>query len=83
MVRVEFYKVAIGGGVGRVVERRRLVEFTDREEFELWAQTALRLRRNDPDIWEWPEAVRVCDAGDHELYVWTLWDQIKADKPIV
>jgi hypothetical protein len=83
MVAVEFYKMAIGGGVGRLLERRRLVEFADRQEFELWAQTALALRRKDPDVWEWPEAVRVCDAGDHELYVWTLWDQIQAGKPVV
>ena len=83
MVAVEFYKMAIGGGVGRLLERRRLADFADRQEFELWAQTALALRRNDPDVWEWPEAVRVCDAGGHELYVWTLWDQIQAGKPVV
>jgi hypothetical protein len=83
MVAVEFYKMAIGGGVGRLLERRRLADFADRQEFELWAQTALALRRNDADVWEWPEAVRVCDAGHHELYVWTLWDQIQAGKPVV
>ena len=83
MVTVEFYKVAIGGGVGRLLERRRLVDFADQQEFELWAQTALALRRNDPEIWEWPEAVRVCDAGKRELYVWTLWDQVQAGKPVV
>jgi len=82
MVEIEFYKMAIGGGVGRLLERRRLADFTDRQEFELWAQTALTLRRNDPDVWEWPEAVRAC-VGGHELYVWTLWDQIQAGKPIV
>jgi hypothetical protein len=83
MVAVEFYKMAIGGGVGRLLERRRMADFADRQEFELWAQTALALRRNDPDVWEWPEAVRVCDAGDQELYVWTLWDQVQAGKPVV
>ena len=83
MVAVEFYKMAIGGGVGRLLERRRLADFADRQEFELWAQTALALRRKDPDVWEWPEAVRVCDAGNQELYVWTLWDQVQAGKPVV
>jgi hypothetical protein len=82
MVAVEFYKMAMGGGVGRLLERRRLADFADRQEFELWAQTALALRRNDPDVWEWPEAVRVCDAGGDELYVWTLWDQVQAGKPV-
>jgi hypothetical protein len=83
MVIVEFYKMAIGGGVGRLLERGRLADFADQEEFELWAQTALSLRRNNPQIWEWPEAVRVCGADNHELYVWTLWDQIQAGRPIV
>ncbi len=83
MVTVEFYKMAIGGGVGVLLERRRFADFVDRQEFELWAQTALALRRNDPDVWQWPEAVRVCDAGNQELYVWTLWDQVQAGKPIV
>ena len=83
MVKIEFFKMAAGGAIGRVVERRRLVEFTDKAEFELWAQTALLLRRNDPDVWEWPEAVRVCEAGDHEIYRWTLWDQVQAGNPIV
>src|ERR1700743_1867307 len=75
MVAVEFYKMAVGGGVGRLLERRRVADFVDRQEFELWAQRALVLRRNDPDVWQWPEAVRVCDAANQELYVWTLWDQ--------
>ena len=33
MVAVEFYKMAIGGCVGRLLERRRLADFVDRQEF--------------------------------------------------
>lgn len=78
----EFFKMAIGGGVGRVLERVP-AEFADQAAFIEWAQKALPARRGDRRIWEWPEAVRLCDGSGAELYCWTLWDQIQAGKELV
>ena len=75
--RLNFTKWQLGAASGACWSADGSFDFVDRQEFELWAQTALALRRNDPDVWQWPEAVRVCDAGNQELYVWTLWDQVQ------
>jgi hypothetical protein len=82
VVTVEFYKMAVGGGVGRVLETLPMVDFADKDVFNQWAQSALPSRRGNPQVWEWPEAVRACDSAGAELFKWTLWDQTMAGKRI-
>jgi hypothetical protein len=82
MAKCQFYKVALGGGVGRVVGIVSMPSFTDKEAFVSWAQTELPKRRCTPNIWEWPEAVRAVDDAGAELFRWTIWDQIQAGKPL-
>jgi len=85
LVTIEFFKMAIGGGVGVILETVRLPsdQFKSREAFQKWAQTALPDRRGDDRIWEWPDAVRVSNDEVGELYRWDAWDQISAGKPLV
>jgi SMP-30/Gluconolactonase/LRE-like region len=83
MIFVEFYKMAKGGDVGHILETAPMAPFASKDEFIAWAQTALPSRRGNPDIWEWPEAVRAIDQEGSELFRWTLWDQLQAGKPIV
>jgi len=83
MVKVEFYKMAVGGGVGRLLETVTVAPFANKKAFISWAQSALPDRRGDQKVWEWPEAVRVVDGAGAELFHWTLWDQINAGKPLI
>jgi hypothetical protein len=78
MVTVEFYTMAVGGGVKRVLESRRMPRFADEESFILWAQIALPNRRSDPNIEEWPEAVRAVNQSGNELFRWSPSDQSQA-----
>lgn len=82
MARVQFYKLAIGGGVGRLVGSASMPPFADEQAFVAWAQNELPDRRASPNIWEWPEAVRVIDESGAELFRWTIWNQVQAGKPL-
>ncbi|WP_424362996.1 hypothetical protein [Methylocystis parvus] len=82
MIKCQFYKTAIGGGVGRIVGALSAPPFPDRDAFVSWAQIELPARRADPDIWLWPEAVRAVDESGAELFRWTIWDQAQAGKPL-
>ena len=77
MVIVEFYKTDVGG-VEHVTESLRMPRFADRQSFVLWAQIALPSRRNDPNIEEWPEAVRAIDQSGNELFRSSLSDKSRA-----
>jgi hypothetical protein len=81
MVKVEFYKIAIGGGVGRVLDTQQVEAFSDKTAFDSWAERALSSRRSDPRIWEWPEGVHVLATDGSEQYKWDLWDQFQMTKP--
>jgi hypothetical protein len=81
MVTVEFYRIAIGGGVGRVLETQQVPPFSDKTAFDKWAENALTSRRRDRRIWEWPEAVRALAEDGSEEYHWDLWDQFQTRKP--
>jgi hypothetical protein len=82
MARVQFYKLAIGGGVGRLVGSVSIPPFPHEQAFISWAQKELPDRRANPNIWEWPEAVRAIDESGAELFRWTIWNQIQAGKPL-
>jgi hypothetical protein len=84
MVTVEFYRMAKGGSVGRILETTRLQPFASKHAFNTWARTELPLRRGGTSaIWEWPDAVRAVDLDGSELFRWTLWDQLIGGWPLV
>jgi hypothetical protein len=82
MAKCQFYKIAVGGGVGRVVGIVSARDFSDEQAFAFWAQTQLPERRASANIWGWPEAVRAIDESGVELFRWTIWDQVQAGRPL-
>lgn len=77
---VEFFKLEIGDDVGEIVEAT-LIPFEDAASFQEWAQRALPDRRNK---WHatWPDAIRARSNDGTEVARWTLWDQMRAGKPL-